>query len=41
MAWLDSDDMARSDRLGKQVQFLDNHTNHGIVGSWITLIDAT
>jgi len=40
IAWLDSDDRARSDRIEKQVQFLKKHPNYGIVGSWMTLIDA-
>jgi glycosyltransferase involved in cell wall biosynthesis len=40
IAWLDSDDRAHSDRLEKQVQFLDTHPHHGIVGSWISLINS-
>jgi len=40
IAWLDSDDRARSDRLEKQIQFLETHPEYGIVGSWMTIIDA-
>lgn len=35
IARLDSDDMARPDRLGLQVEFLDRNPEVGIVGSWV------
>lgn len=41
IAWLDSDDYADIHRLEKQVYFLDTHPHHGIVGSWLELIDST
>lgn len=35
IARLDCDDIARSDRLERQVEFLREHTNYGLVGSWM------
>lgn len=39
-AWLDSDDMAREDRLELQVDFLNKNPEYGIIGSWMTIIDG-
>lgn len=41
IAWLDSDDKAKHSRLKKQTDFLNTHPDHGIVWSWMTLIDNT
>jgi glycosyltransferase involved in cell wall biosynthesis len=38
-AVLDADDTMRSDRLEKQAAFLDEHDEHGLVGSHITIIN--
>jgi hypothetical protein len=38
---LDSDDIARKDRLARQVDFLEKNPEYGIVGSWLMLIDKT
>ena len=38
IARLDSDDIARSDRFQKQVDFLENNPSFGIVGSWMGTI---
>ncbi|MFP6730777.1 MAG: glycosyltransferase family A protein [Alphaproteobacteria bacterium] len=40
LAFLDSDDIARADRLAKQVAFLDQHPEHGAVGSWLAWMDS-
>ena len=40
LAFLDSDDMARGDRLAKQTAFLDSHPDHGAVGAWIAWMDG-
>jgi hypothetical protein len=40
VAFLDSDDLARPDRLAVQAAFLDTHPNVGLVGSWTAVIDA-
>lgn len=40
VAWLDSDDRARPERLERQVHFLDTHPEYGIVGSWMVLING-
>lgn len=40
LAFLDSDDMARPDRLAKQTAFLDSHPDHGAVGSWVAWMDG-
>lgn len=39
LAFLDSDDVARSNRLAKQVAFLDRHPHHAAVGAWIDWMD--
>lgn len=39
IAFLDSDDVARRDRLQRQVDFLENNSDHVAVGSWATKID--
>lgn len=39
IAWIDSDDRSRWDRIEKQVYFLDTHPQYGIVGSWMKIID--
>lgn len=39
VAFLDPDDVALPDRLGKQVSFLDDNPQSGLVGSWSELID--
>ena len=40
IALLDSDDVAYPKRLKKQINFLESHSEFGIVGSWINIIDA-
>jgi glycosyltransferase involved in cell wall biosynthesis len=40
IAILDSDDIAVSDRLAKQVAFLDRYKDYVLVGSWAALVDA-
>ena len=40
LAFLDSDDTARGDRLAKQAAFLDDHPDHGAVGSWVAWMDG-
>lgn len=40
VAFLDSDDLARPDRLAVQVAFMDGHPDVGLVGSWAAVIDA-
>lgn len=40
IAILDSDDLARPDRLTKQVSFLTANQDYGMIGSWISLIDG-
>ncbi|MBX3721877.1 MAG: glycosyltransferase [Turneriella sp.] len=40
LAVLDSDDVAYPDRLEKEVQFLEQHSAFGLVGSSIEMIDA-
>jgi glycosyltransferase involved in cell wall biosynthesis len=40
LAFLDSDDRARDDRLAKQTAFLDHHPDHGAVGSWVAWMDS-
>lgn len=39
LAFLDSDDVARRDRLARQVAFLDRHPDHAAVGAWIDWMD--
>jgi hypothetical protein len=39
VAVLDADDVARSDRLATQVEFLASHPDVGLVGSWVRRID--
>lgn len=39
IAILDSDDIAVSDRLAKQVAFLDRYKDYALVGSWASVID--
>jgi len=41
IAILDADDLALSDRLSKQVDFMDNNPNVGLVGSWTKFIDES
>jgi len=38
---LDADDVALPERLARQVEFLDNHAEVVIVGSWTQIIDET
>ncbi|AWN17343.1 glycosyltransferase family 2 protein [Salinisphaera sp. LB1] len=40
IAFLDSDDLARPERLARQARFLDAHPEHAAVGAWIGWIDA-
>ncbi|MGB7755602.1 MAG: glycosyltransferase family A protein [Salinisphaera sp.] len=40
IAFLDSDDLARPERLARQAGFLDQHPNHAAVGAWIGWVDA-
>ncbi len=40
IAWLDADDIALPTRLEKQVRFLDDHRDFGMVGSWVEEIDS-
>lgn len=40
LAFLDADDVWEASKLEKQVNFLDNHQDIGIVGAKITLIDS-
>ena len=40
VAMLDSDDLAYPQRFEKQVNFLNNHLDVGMVGSWVDLINA-
>ncbi|MDZ7776429.1 MAG: glycosyltransferase family A protein [Bacteroidales bacterium] len=35
----DADDIARKDKLEKQLTFLQNHQEYGMIGSWAKLID--
>jgi glycosyltransferase involved in cell wall biosynthesis len=39
IAFLDSDDVARRDRLDRQVRFLQKNADHVAVGSWARMID--
>jgi glycosyltransferase involved in cell wall biosynthesis len=39
LAFLDSDDWAYPERLGKQVAFLDSHPDYAAVGAWIARMD--
>lgn len=39
IARIDSDDIALPHRLEKQVQFLEDNSDYGLVGSWVTYID--
>ena len=39
LAWLDSDDIAHPDRLGRQVEFLDRYSTFGLVASNARSID--
>ena len=41
IAVLDADDVALAERLARQVEFLDNHAEVVIVGSWTQIIDET
>lgn len=41
IARMDSDDISYSDRFAKQVKFLDNHKDVGVVGSWVKQIGAS
>ena len=41
IAVLDADDVALPGRLARQVEFLDNHDEVVIVGSWVQIIDET
>lgn len=36
IARMDTDDIARNDRFEKQIKFFQEHTNVGLVGSWIS-----
>lgn len=40
VAWLDSDDIAHSARLEKQLTFLQKHTDYAFVASWARIIDG-
>ena len=37
----DGDDIAMPERLARQLAFLDEHPDHGVVGSWTRCIDET
>lgn len=39
VARLDAGDTSEKDRFAKQVAFLNNHPDYGLVGSWATIID--
>lgn len=39
IARIDSDDIALRDRISKQVEFLENNPEYGLVGSWVRYID--
>jgi glycosyltransferase involved in cell wall biosynthesis len=42
LAVLDSDDVwLDQDKLKKQIEFLETHPDHALVGTWLNLIDAT
>lgn len=40
LAWMDSDDVAHRDRIGRQVAFLESAPDHALVGSYARWIDA-
>jgi len=40
VAWLDSDDIARDDRLTLQLDFLEKNHQYGIIGSWVMIING-
>lgn len=40
IARMDHDDIARKDRLERQINFLNKHKEVGVVGSWVKLIDS-
>jgi glycosyltransferase involved in cell wall biosynthesis len=40
LARLDADDVARPDRLGRQVAFMAAHPDIGLLGTWAEIIDA-
>jgi glycosyltransferase involved in cell wall biosynthesis len=40
VAYLDSDDVALPRRIEDQLRFLQQHSDHAIVGSWLRLIDG-
>lgn len=39
IARMDDDDIARKDRLERQINFLSSHKEIGVVGSWVRLVD--
>lgn len=39
IAILDSDDICNTDRLARQVAFLDEHPDFGMIGAWLEVID--
>lgn len=39
IAFLDCDDIARRDRLEKQISYLENHPKVSLVGSWVEIIE--
>jgi glycosyltransferase involved in cell wall biosynthesis len=41
IAPFDADDVARNDKFEKQIRFLENHPEYGMIGSWALLIDET
>ena len=41
IARMDADDICREDRFVKQVEFLEQHTLYGIVGSWCSIINSS
>ena len=40
LAFLDSDDIARPDRLARQTAFLDAHPGHDAIGAWVAWMDG-
>lgn len=41
IAIMDSDDVSHSDRLEKQIKYLENHSNISLVGSWFNILGTS
>lgn len=41
LARQDQDDISLPERFRKQIEFLENHTNHGMVGTWASIMEGS